>query len=331
MGARYAPAIGLLIVGIVIAGCGSAEPTRAKAPATEKTATIRSEALRIELPPGWYGDARTPKIPSAPLVRAATFPLAVEHTGLGRQARRTMGEGDILITVADYGPMPGADEPPTPLPVAVDGSHVTSFEGFREPVVVRTITVSSHRLQLWVVFGSSDPSDERYAEANRVLETLAVQPRMLGLGGLTVELKEGWDGFAKDIGPPHEQVPALYVANVPWPDRGQNFADAVTLEPFEALPPEGVVIAASASSSGGEEFRHVLRRPVTLSDGHFLADSYEGQPAPHVSTQIISGRLGEQSLSIHVYFGRNDPTDEMRAEANHVLATLEITAASERR
>jgi hypothetical protein len=321
----YASAVGLLVIGMIMTGCGSAEPDAAAG----GTRTIRSEALSLDLPAGWYGDVEPPNVPSAPFVRAATFPLGERPTDLGQQARRTMGEGDILISVVDYGPMPGADEPPTPLPIAVDQSHVASFEGFREPVVVRTVTVSGHRLQLWVVFASANASEDLYGEASRVLATLAVQPRTLGLGGLTVELKEGWDGFAKDIGPPQEQVPALYVANVTWPDRGQNFADPATLELFKGLPPQGIVIAASATSSGGgEEF---LRRPIRLSDGRFLADSYEGQPAPHVSTQTISGRLGEWTLIVQVYFGRNDPTDEMRAEANHVLATLEVEAASGRR
>jgi hypothetical protein len=319
------------MAGIVMAGCGSAEATRAEGAAAKRTETIRSEALSLEVPPGWYGDAELPDVPQAPLLRAATFPLTEELKDVGQQAQRTMADGEILITVGDYGrPLPSWDEVPTSLPVAVDQSHVVSFEGFPEPVVERTVTLGGHRLQLWVVFGSSDPSEEQYAEANRVLATLAVRPRTLGLGGLTVELLGGWHGFAKDIGPPHLQVPALYVANVPWPDRGQNLAVSDTLEAFERLPPNGIVVAASASPSGGEEFRRVLRRPVRLSDGHFLADMYEGQPAPHVSSQIISVRLGERALSIQIYFGRNDPSDEMRAEANRVLATLQVTTASER-
>jgi hypothetical protein len=201
MGAAHAPVVGLLMVGIVMAGCGSAE----QGAAGERTETIRSEALSLEVPPGWYGDAGRPEVPQAPLLRAATFPLAEEAKDSGQQAQRTMGERDILISVVDYGrPSPSWDEVPTSLPVAVHQSDVASFEGFREPVVTRTITLGGHRLQLWVVFGSSDPSEWQYGEANRVLATLAVRPRTLGLGGLTVELLEGWHGFAKDIGPPHD-------------------------------------------------------------------------------------------------------------------------------
>jgi hypothetical protein len=313
VGARV---VGLLVAGTVLAGCGSVGRDAADA-----TTTIRSEALSLELPSGWYGHAELRELPQAPLLKAATFQFHAAPMDLGQHARPTMADEDILITVVDYGAMPGTD---VSLPVAVDESHVISFEGFREPVVMRSFTIAGHRLQLWVVFGSSDPSAEQYAEANRVLATLAVRPRKLALGGLSAELLEGWDGFAKDIGPSHPQVPALYLANVPWPDRGQDFSVEAALEPFEQLPPTGIVVAVSASPSGHEEPVRVLRRPIRLADGHFLADSYESQPARHVSTQIIGGRLGDRELSIRVYFGRNDPTEVMRAEANTVLATIEL-------
>jgi hypothetical protein len=316
MGVRGA---GFLVAAAVIAGCGSVERDGAGEPAT----TIRSEALSLELPPGWYGHAEPPEVPQAPALRAATFPIPRVPADLGQQARRTMAADDILISVVDYGAMLAADDVAVSLPVAVDKSHVISFEGFREPVVMRSFTLGGHRLQLWVVVGSGDPDTELYRDANRVLATLAVQPRKLALGGLSVELLEDWDGFAKDIGPPHEQVPAVYVANASWPDRGQDLSVAAIVEAFERLPPDGIVVAVSASPGGHEEPVRALRRPIKLADGYFLADMYEGQPAPHISTQIIGGRLGDRDLSIQVYFGRNDPTDAMRAEANRVLATIE--------
>jgi hypothetical protein len=320
MGARV---VGLAVAATVLSGCGSVEHD-----AAGELTEIRSEAISLELPPAWYGHAEPPEVPQAPVLRAATFPLSPEPADLGQQARRTMGEDDVLITVVDYGAVPDADDVAVSPPVAVDHSHTVSFEGFREPVVMRSFTLGGHRLQLWVVFGTSDPGVELYREANRVLATLAVRPRKLALGGLSIELLDGWDGFAKDIGPPHQPVPAVYVANVDWPDRGQDLSTAATLEAFERLPPRGIVVAVSASPSGGEEPVRILHPPVRLSDGYFLADMYEGQPARHVSTQIIFGRLGGRALHLQVYFGRNDPTEDMRAEANRVLATLEVTADS---
>jgi hypothetical protein len=316
MGARI---VGLVVAATVMSACGSVEGD-----ATEPATTIRSEAISLELPPGWYGDPVRPDVPQAPVLRAATFPLVERPRDLGNELRPTMGERDILITVADYGPMPTPDEFRASPPIAVDRSHVVSFEGFREPVVMRSFTLGGHRLQLWVVFASAEPSDELFAEANRVLATLEVQPRKLALGGLSIELRDGWDGFAKDIGPPHQEVPALYVANVAWPDHGQNLDDDAVVGAFGRLPSDGIVIAAAASRSAGEA-EQLLRRPVRLFDGDFLADAYEGQPAPHVSTQVIRGRLVGRALHVQVYFGRNDPTDDMRAEANQVLATLEVT------
>jgi hypothetical protein len=53
---------------------------------------------------------------------------------------------------------------------------------------------------------------------------------------------------------------------------------------------------------------------------------YEGQPARRVSTQIISGRAGDRFLYVQVFFGRNDPDETMRAEADAVLASLRVSA-----
>ena len=71
----------------------------------------------------------------------------------------------------------------------------------------------------------------------------------------------------------------------------------------------------------------LIAPPITLADGYFLADAYEGQPASHVSTQIIEARIGDRTLHMQVYFGRNQPDDTMRARANRVLSSLTVSAS----
>ena len=169
--------LGLLAVGVVTAGCGSAKPepvAESMSTGAEGTSTVRSEGISLELPASWYGDAERPEGPSAPMLRAATFPLVEPLADVGQQAQGNLAEDDILISILDYGPMTDSGQLPSSGPVAVDRSHIASFEGFREPVVTRTITLGGHSLQLWVVFGSSDPSGEQYRQANRVLATLEV-------------------------------------------------------------------------------------------------------------------------------------------------------------
>lgn len=322
MGVRCLLVLGMLVFGLALSGCGSADPS-ARDGGGENARTVRGHGLSLEVPAGWHGDVSKADPQTASLIRAATFPLSALPAGVGQEAQRTMDDRDILISVVDYGRLPESSRlEVAQLPIGVDRSHVASFEGFREPVVTRSFVVDGHALQLWVVFGSPDPSEELFRAANKVLATLTVAPRRIELDGLSIELPDGWDGFAKDLGV-YEPTPALYAANVAWPDRGANLDDPSTREGFERLPADGIVIAAAAGRHGDEAGR-TLEPPIRLSDGYFHADSYEGQPAPHVSIQLISGWIGERFVSIQVNFGRNDPSDAMRAEANAVLASLAL-------
>ena len=109
---------------------------------------------------------------------------------------------------------------------------------------------------------------------------------------------------------------------MPWPDVGQNVEHPPVRELFARLPRDGVVISAVSSWQAAGRTARPLTPPIKLADGYFLADAYEGQPAPHVSTQLILGRVGDRFLNVQVFFGRNDPDEAMRAEADAVLATL---------
>jgi hypothetical protein len=151
-----------------------------------------------------------------------------------------------------------------------------------------------------------------------------LEPRRLALGGLSIELPVGWDGFVKQLGH-DDEAPAVYAANVPWPDAGQNVEHSAVQEAFEGLPPDGVVISMVSSWHAAGRQERPLVPPITLTDGYFLAESYEGQPAPHVSTQLIFGRVGDRFLNVQVFFGRNDPNEAMRGEADAVLATLAVS------
>jgi hypothetical protein len=149
-------------------------------------------------------------------------------------------------------------------------------------------------------------------------------PRRIGLGGFSVEVPDGWSGFAKDLAAGDEEAPTMVVANVPWRDEGHNLAHSRPLEQFERLPPDGIVIAATAGSYPVGDPDQDPNAPVRLSDGHFIAEHYEGQPAPHVSIQIVSRPFGHAWVTAQVFFGRNEPTLGMRAQADAVLESLEL-------
>jgi hypothetical protein len=165
--------------------------------------------------------------------------------------------------------------------------------------------------------------DDRPADPDAGVGTApGSEPRRLERDGLSVVLPPGWDGFTTELGA-YEHVPGLEAANVPWIRTSGNVENEATRRAFEQLPAGAIVVAASASRHVADASQ-VLEPPIELEDGYFLADGYEGQPAPDVSTQLVAGRLGDRYLFVQVYFGRNHPTAAMRAEADAVLATLEL-------
>jgi hypothetical protein len=299
------------MVSLVGVGCGAV----GDAGEGSEAQTVRAHGLSMRLPPGWHGEIA----PEALTLRAANFPHQ-PLTDLGGELQLTMGERDILIRLSHYGrAWEGWEARQASLPLEIDRADFVSFEGFKRPVAMDAFSLDGGAFQLWAVFRDGTPSDEVLAEANRVLATIALDPRRLELSGLSIELPVGWDGFAREQGRDGE-APLLYAANVKWPE-GMGLQDFL-----ERLPPDGVAVSAVSSSFVPDDVpRTTLRQPITLDDGRFLAESYEGQPAPNVSTQLISGRVGDRHLSIQVFFGRNDPDERMRADAEDVLATLKVS------
>jgi hypothetical protein len=92
------------------------------------------------------------------------------------------------------------------------------------------------------------------------------------------------------------------------------------------LPPDGIVIEATGPRpyAGDADFPR-LSLPLKLSDGHFVARDYEGQPAPNVSADFIDGWIDGDVLNVSVWLGRNEPTPGMIGQANNALAGLAIS------
>lgn len=313
----------LLVLSPLAAGCGAVERDAARTSA-QPTSSVRGHGLRIDLPADWQGEVVRPEPPGALTLRAANFPLP-PATDVGQQAQLKMTARELLITVSYYGrARDDSHVAHASLPLLIERADFAPFEGFARPVATRSFVLDGGAFQVWVVFGDETPSDALLAEANRVLATVTLESRALALAGLSIELPIGWDGFVKQLGH-DDEAPSVYAANVPWPDVGQNVEHAPVRELFERLPRDGVVISAVSSWQAAGRVARPLAAPIKLADGYFLADSYEGQPAPHVSTQLILGRIGDRFLNVQVFFGRNDPDESMRAEAGAVLATLAVS------
>jgi hypothetical protein len=163
------------------------------------------------------------------------------------------------------------------------------------------------------------------AEAPRAIaEARATQS--VGIDGVSIDLPAGWDTYTTRIGP-DETVAVIWAAS-------RRFAESSPRPEFPhetltGLPEDGIAVEIVAQPPQVDSASWpLLAPPISLADGYFLADAYEGQPAPHVSTQIIEARMAGRALYVQVYFGRNQPDDTMRAWANRVLASLAVSASA---
>ena len=91
------------------------------------------------------------------------------------------------------------------------------------------------------------------------------------------------------------------------------------------LPPHGVVVFVSTALEVDDPDSYPARElPLRLQDGYFVADVYQGQPAPHVSTTLIYARAGGRYIFVQIYYGANTPSEEMFAEADAELERLTV-------
>ena len=134
---------------------------------------------------------------------------------------------------------------------------------------------------------------------------------------------DGW--FSVETREPGEKhVPVAWASNVPFADdpADRAFPDRTV----SGLSADGIVVEAVGPwLYTGKEDVPTVDFPLRVSDLYCVANEYEGQPAPNVSFCNIAARLRSGEIfNAYVYFGRNEPTPEMTAQANDVLATLSL-------
>lgn len=147
--------------------------------------------------------------------------------------------------------------------------------------------------------------------------------RPVVIDGVAVRVPAGWDAYTTRIGG-DDSVAVIWAASTSFSERSARRAE-FPRRTLASLPPDGIAVEIVAQpAQAGSVAWPLLSPPLKLADGDFLANAYEGQPAPHVSTQLIRARLGRLALHVQVYFGRNEPGDELRARADRVLASLTV-------
>lgn len=337
----------MLVLALALGGCGAAEPVSESGAVDSRT--ISGHGLSIELPSGWDGDVVKSGLNVAPLLRAANFPLTAPASDIGRQLQRTMGAGDVLLSVADYGEVPGAkDTGLSALPVQLGRSEVTSFEGFLEPVATHSLTVNGHTLQLWVVT-AKEPTDRQLEQANAVLATLEVagpqaEEAASDTGGytdqergLTVRYPPGWSVAENTL--TNVVVPRELVALSTYPLRGggKGGGPCAAKSDLEAIPPDGALIwlmeyrplrgdvwaDLQRSSFPPRPQRLELARDELRPNSCLTGVGYAPRPSG-LLVYTTTFRAAERPLQLSLVFGER-VTDTRLREAEDIVNSLELT------
>ncbi len=140
------------------------------------------------------------------------------------------------------------------------------------------------------------------------------------------EPAEGWNTFQTSVGADRGAPQAAWAANVPF--ESEELDSGFPHNTLRCLPENGIVIVAVGPwlYKGGERVpRHEL--PLRFSDGFFVSNHYEDQPAPHVSMTTIRTWVGDAHIvNVIVWIGNNNPNPGLVQLVDEQLARLRIAS-----
>jgi hypothetical protein len=111
---------------------------------------------------------------------------------------------------------------------------------------------------------------------------------------------------------------------------GDDGATGWPINTVRQLPGNGIVICASMAPSvqGGAVVYPERALPLKLTDGTFLTGQYEDQAAANVSLYRLATQIGDEYVTIEVFFGTPSPDATMMQAAEAQLATFAIDQAA---
>jgi hypothetical protein len=143
---------------------------------------VGTSGLGLTVPATWDGRVLFPDTPNEmPVIQAGNFGLPADQSTDGSGAiQRQMTASDVFIWIGDYGQPPAwmLTSPlwqQTNLPITVSPKDAGTYDGQTVPLfLLRHVIVEHHALLVGVEFGTDDPSDQAYAQANQILSTLTL-------------------------------------------------------------------------------------------------------------------------------------------------------------
>ncbi|MDP9342225.1 MAG: hypothetical protein M3Q23_09020 [Actinomycetota bacterium] len=314
----------------------------------------RLDAFGIELtlPDGWDGRISWTTDEVGPVFQAGTFPLPQPGGDFLRRAMKAMAPEDIVVALHEFTPScPCTGFQAVSAPVSIGPGDVVSDPGFDpgHAYAEQAFQNGGRWFVLGVAFGTAVPGAAAEQQANSVLSTLWIDPGLTSgptgdpAGGIQppprFDPAPQWNQMAAGTPAGWELLPLAWASNEPF--RAADLAyvaryDVMEFRPdatLRALPPDGVVVVASAgtttpfggaSQPGNPNFPD-RQLPLQLTDAD-VRTAWEGQVAPNVPEYLILARVGQQDVDVRVYFGTLHPDDATLADAQAELDRLQLPA-----
>jgi hypothetical protein len=327
----------------VVPACGSVEAESertATQPEAQRSASSPNllgprYGISISLPDGWDGRV------SRGVVHAATFPLPADFRPCWMEiACGRLTQHDVRVLLFENGR--DNRSPPTDLSEFPELSGVlrlnaadfersdgatedsrASGHGFAR----RTFQLSERLFVLFVETGSWPPPAEALAGLNELLASLTVEQGDFHPGTVEPARFPERAGWRTGTSGPDEidadgEFTTSWASTIPYVD------DWNALPPFntlEQLPPDGIVIWLGLTRSNRlpalpRDPCCPAREPPFRLEEFDQRQSWEGQVDAAVPEYVLWGTIADrQRIDLRVYFGRQDPTKRMLAEAQGML------------
>jgi len=134
--------------------------------------------------------------------------------------------------------------------------------------------------------------------------------------GLTLPTAWSASVAESEFGLPDSNV---WASNMPGP---QNPSDTFPPEELlRTLPARGIVVLVEASI---EPEACASTRSLHLAAADIIGGSYEGQPAPHVSSGSTCAARDGRCLFAQAWFGVKDPSEDVLAQVDRILASVQV-------
>lgn len=143
---------------------------------TALTTQFTFDGFSVQIPDDWHTGKSQSDDGSAYLT-AASSPVNSDESGLGIGSQPNMGADDVLVNITEIKNPPDKSgfQSLTGGP-QVSRDQLGDFAVPAPAMSIENYTESGRYFEVGVAFGSADPTDAQFSEANQVLSSLTVQP-----------------------------------------------------------------------------------------------------------------------------------------------------------